>query len=84
MASYEIRFKRSVAKDLRGIPKKDVKRILNTIDGLAKDPFGPGCKKLSGQDYYRVRQGNFRIIYEVLKDVLIIHIVRVAHRSSAY
>ncbi|MBT3834494.1 MAG: type II toxin-antitoxin system RelE/ParE family toxin [Gammaproteobacteria bacterium] len=84
MASYEIRFKRSVAKDLRGIPKKDVKRILKTIDALAMDPFGPGCKKLAGQDYYRVMQGNFRAIYEVLNDVLIIHIVRVAHRSRAY
>jgi mRNA interferase RelE/StbE len=48
------------------------------------DPFGPGCKKLAGQDYYRVMQGNFRAIYEVLNDVLIIHIVRVAHRSRAY
>jgi mRNA interferase RelE/StbE len=84
MASYEIRFKRSVAKDLRVIPRKDVKPILNTIDGLAMDPFGPGCKKLAGQDYYRVRQGNFRVIYEVLNDVLIIHIVRVAHRSRAH
>ena len=84
MASYEIRFKRSVAKDLRDIPKKDVKRILNTIDALAKDPFCPGCKKLAGKDYYRVRQGNFRVIYEVLNDALIIHIVRVAHRSRAY
>lgn len=84
MASYEIRFKRSVAKDLRSIPKQDVKRILKTIDALATDPFAQGCKKLSGQNYYRVRQGSFRVIYEVLNDVLIIHIVRMAHRSSAY
>ena len=84
MASYEVRFKRSVAKDLRSIPARDVKRILKTIDALAMDPFGPGSKKLTGQNYYRVRQGNFRIIYEALNDVLIIHIVRVAHRSNAY
>ena len=84
MASYEIRFKRSVAKDLRSIPTQDVKRILKTIDALAMDPFGQGCKKLTGLNYDRVRQGNFRVIYEVLNDVLIIHIVRVAHRSRAY
>jgi mRNA interferase RelE/StbE len=81
MASYEVRFKRSVAKDLRSIPTQDVKRILKTIDALAIDPFGSGCKKLTGKNYYRVRQGSYRIIYEVLNNKLVIQIVRVAHRS---
>jgi mRNA interferase RelE/StbE len=84
MASYEVRFKRSVAKGLRSIPTQDVKRILKKIDALAMDPFGSDCKKLTGQNYYRVRQGSYRIIYEVLNNKLVIHIVRVAHRSIVY
>jgi mRNA interferase RelE/StbE len=65
MANYEIQFKKSVAKDLRGIPNKDIKKILNRIESLAVNPKGVGCIKLSGQERYRIRQGVYRIIYEI-------------------
>ncbi len=84
MAKYKITFKKSVAKDLRNIPKADVKRILNRFDSLAENPRGEGCIKLSGQECYRVRQGLYRIIYEVRDEELIVHVVKVAHRSSVY
>ena len=83
MARYELFFKKSVTKDLRVIPRRDVKRILKSLETLANEPRGPGCKKLSGQNYYRIRLGNYRIIYEILDDRLVVHVVKVAHRSQA-
>lgn len=84
MARYEIVFKRSVYKDLKPIPKADVKRILERIDSLADDPRGPGCEKLSGQDRYRARQGVYRIVYEIEDERLIVIVVKVGHRGQVY
>ena len=84
MASYRIQFKNSVAKDLRNFPKKDVKKILRRIDRLAENPRPPGVKKLSGGDYYRVRQGIYRIVYEIVDELLVVTVIKVAHRSAVY
>lgn len=84
MTSYNIQFKRSVAKDLRKLPKKDIKRILARIDSLAENPRAKGCEKLSGQELYRVRQGLYRILYLIQDDQLIIQVIKVGHRSSIY
>lgn len=84
MASYSLAFKKSVAKDLRGIPNKDVMRILKRIDSPAIDPKADGYVKLSGQGMYRVRQGVYRIIYEIQETQLIVLVVKVAHRSNVY
>lgn len=85
MARYELRFKASVAKDLRGLPKADVQRILQRIESLRDDPRGPGCEKLAGtSEPYRVRQGRYRIVYGIDDTVLIVEVVRVAHRSGVY
>ena len=84
MARYELVFKKSVARDLRDIPKKNVARILKCFDSIAEDPRGPGSEKLSGQDRYRVRQGMYRIIYEIKDDVLVVTVVKVGHRREVY
>ncbi|MFK5914199.1 MAG: type II toxin-antitoxin system RelE/ParE family toxin [Woeseiaceae bacterium] len=84
MANYNLSFKKSVAKDLRNIPNKDVKRILLCIESLKDDPRAEGCIKLSGQERYRIRQGKYRIIYEIEDSELIIIVVKVAHRSDVY
>ena len=84
MARYRLLFKRSVAKDLRAIPKKDVQRILKRIKALADAPRPNGCEKLTDQERYRIRQGSYRVIYEVKDDVLIIIVVKLVHRSEAY
>jgi len=84
MASYELVFKKSVAKDLREFPKQDVKRILPRIRSLADDPRPVGCEKLSGLERYRIRQGSYRIVYEVADARLIVLIVRVGHRRDVY
>jgi len=84
MAKYSLVFKKSVAKDLRSIPKKDIKRILKCVELLCIDPRAEGCIKLSGQERYRVRQGMYRIIYEIQETELIVMVVKVAHRSVVY
>jgi mRNA interferase RelE/StbE len=84
MAKYRITFKKSVAKDLRVIPSADVKRILTRIDALADNPRGHGCIQLSAQERYRVRQGFYRIVYEIRDEVLIVQVVKVANRSTVY
>ena len=84
MAKYNIRFKSSVAKDLRVIPKQDVARILNRINALGENPRADGCIKLTGNDCYRVRQGLYRIVYEIHDDRLVVLVIKVGHRSSIY
>jgi mRNA interferase RelE/StbE len=84
MASYRIVFKKSVAKDLRPIPKKDVQRILKRIDGLADDPRPAGAEKLSGDEKYRIRQDSYRILYEIEDDIITVTIVKVGHRRDVY
>ncbi len=84
MAKFSLSFKKSVAKDLRNIPNKDVKRILKSIELLCENPRADGCIKLSGQERYRVRQGVYRIVYEIQDTELIILVVKIAHRSVVY
>jgi mRNA interferase RelE/StbE len=84
MASYRVIFRESVAKDLRVIPKNDLRRILKRIEALAKDPRPPGSEKLSGQERYRVRQGVYRILYEIRDEALIVTVVAVGHRREVY
>ena len=84
MANYKLVFKKSVAKDLRPIPNKDVARILRRIEGLREDPRPGGSEKLSGQERYRIRQGVYRIIYEVEDELLVVTVVKVGHRKHVY
>ena len=84
MAKYKITFKKSVVKDFRPIPNSDITRILNRIDKLKDNPRAEGCIKLTGHEKYRVRQGIYRIIYEIRSNTLVINIVKIAHRSNAY
>jgi mRNA interferase RelE/StbE len=84
MERYKLVFKKSVAKDFRDIPKKDVAGILKRIRTLAIEPRARGCEKLSGQERYRVRQGCYRIIYEIRDDVLAVVVVKIGHRKRVY
>ncbi|HWQ68516.1 MAG TPA: type II toxin-antitoxin system RelE/ParE family toxin [Patescibacteria group bacterium] len=84
MGKFSLVFKKSVAKDLREIPKKDVSRLLKCFGALAEDPRGKGCEKLSGQERYRLRQGLYRIVYEIRDDVLLVIVVKVGHRRDVY
>lgn len=85
MASYRIEVKRSAAKEIEKIKnKRDRRRIIDRIAALAHDPRPPGCTKLTGQDSYRIRQGAYRIVYEIEDDRLVITVVKVGHRRDVY
>jgi mRNA interferase RelE/StbE len=84
MARYELRFKPSVAKDLRKLPKLEVERIMKCIESLSADPRAPGCEKLCGADLYRVRQGVYRVIYAIDDGTVTVEVVRVGHRGDVY
>ena len=84
MAAYKIFFKKSVEKDFNAIPKKDLKKILDRIEGLAGDPRPAGCEKLTGQQKYRLRQGRYRILYSIQDDELTVWVVKVGHRKDIY
>lgn len=84
MARFRLVVKKSVAKDLRSIPNKDVTRILQSMEALQDNPRPVGSQKLSGQERYRIRQGVYRIIYEVVDDCLVVIVVKVGHRKQVY
>ena len=82
---YTIVFSRSAEKQLEAVPKDDLKKIAKRIDKLQQDPFPLGHEKLSGkEDLYRIRQGNFRVIYSVEGKKLIILILKIGHRREIY
>jgi mRNA interferase RelE/StbE len=84
MANYKVTFKNSVLKDLKLVPKSDIQEILKKIDSIAENPYMIGAIKLSGNDFYRVRQGMYRIVYEIRDNELIVNVIRIGHRSSVY
>ena len=84
MAVYSIFFKDSVRKDLSSIPKNDLQRIMERIGSLASNPRPLGCEKLSGQEKYRLRQGNYCIIYSIQDTQLTVWVVKVGHRREVY
>jgi mRNA interferase RelE/StbE len=85
VANYSIRLTTSAEKTLKSIPKKDVQKIVATLQGLAANPRPTGCRKLAGEEAtYRVRQGNYRIIYEIEDKVLLILVLKTGHRKDVY
>ena len=84
MASYRLLIKPSAVKELEALPRKDRERIVSRSHRLSQDPRPIGCEKLSGQDKYRVRQGNYRILYLVDDAAETVVIVKVAHRRDVY
>ena len=82
--SYRLVTKKSAERELRGIPKQDLHRIVKRIEGLAHEPRPPGCEKLSGQERYRIRQGDYRIVYAVDEAQRTVEVVRIGHRREVY
>ena len=84
MANYKIEIKKSAAKEISKLPKESIKRIINKIQTLSDDPRPNGCKKLSGDEKYRIRIGVYRVLYSIMDEKLIIYIVKVGHRKKIY
>ena len=84
MANYKLLIKPSAGKEIEALPKQDRRRIVAKITALSQDPRPPGCEKLSGHDRYRLRQGNYRILYEIQDSDLVVVVVKVGHRRDVY
>lgn len=83
--SYSITWKNSAKKELRKIPKKELLSILNEVEKLTSNPFPSTHKKIQGtNDTYRLKVGNYRVVYYLENDELIIEIIRVRHRKDVY
>ena len=84
MAVYKVYFRESVEKDFAGIPRTDLRKIMQRIAALSEDPRPPGCEKLTGQDRYRIRQGNYRIVYSIQDQECTVWVVKMGHRKNIY
>ena len=84
MANYKIEIKKSAAKEISKLPKVALRRIVDKIQTLSSDPRPSGCKKLSGDEKYRIRVGVYRILYSVDDEIVVIFIVKVGHRKDIY
>jgi mRNA interferase RelE/StbE len=85
MASYNLIWKRSAEKELRNLPREVTLKLLKLAESLTVNPFPSGARKLTGaQNAFRVRSGDYRLIYEIRGDELIVQVIRVGHRRDVY
>jgi len=84
MGRYKVEVKRSAVKEIEALPDKGIRAVLDRIFSLADNPRPYDCQKLSGREQYRIRHGNYRILYNIEDDVLIVYIVKVGHRKDVY
>jgi mRNA interferase RelE/StbE len=83
-ARYALEIKRSAQKSIRSLSKRDAERVRDTINALAEDPTPRGASSVAGTPFLRVRVGNYRIVYEVRREELLILVIRVGHRREVY
>ena len=84
MADYTVILTKTAQKQLDKLPDKVTDALLDAFDALAKVPRPDGCKKLKGRLGYRIRKGDYRILYEVQDSVLIVQIIGLGHRRDIY
>jgi mRNA interferase RelE/StbE len=84
MGKYRVVFRKSAARDLRPIPNRDLRRILAAIESLSEEPRPSGIERLSGQERYRLRRGNYRVIDEIDDKEIVVVVVKVGHRKGVY
>ena len=85
MASFSLQWRSSTKKDLRRLPSQEVSRVVAEVAKLAEEPLPHGSEKLSGSDHtYRIRVGDYRVVYELLREIGIVEVQRVRHRKDVY
>jgi len=82
--SYSVRLRGSPERELNQLPKKEIARILERLQQLGQQPRPPGCEKLSAVEGYRVRQGDYRILYTIDDKSRVVEIVKIGHRREVY
>ncbi len=84
MASYRLLIKPSAVKELESLPQKERRRVVRRVQALAEDPRPPGAEKLKGIEFYRVRQGDDRVLYEVADASQTVTVIKVGNRRDVY
>lgn len=85
MVSYKIEWKHSAKKELRKLEKAVTLRIINAVEDLASEPRSKGSRKLQGSEHlYRVRVGDYRVVYAIKNKVLLIEVIRIGHSEDIY
>jgi len=84
VGSYRLEVKRTAAKEIADLPKADCRRVVAKIQLLARDPRPHGCEKLSGAEKYRVRQGDYRLLYEIDDSAKAVTVVKIGHHREIY
>jgi mRNA interferase RelE/StbE len=85
MVFYRIEWKQSAVEELKGLNKSVIPKIIKAVENLSVNPYPTGCRKLRAAEYtYRLRIGQYRIIYSIYSEILVIEIVRIGHRKSIY
>jgi len=85
MAAYKIEWKRSAKKEIEKLPRQIVARIVRAITKLENNPHPDGAHKLAGSEQtYRIRVGDYRVLYSLYGDQLMVEIIRVKHRKDVY
>ena len=83
--AYQIKIKRSATKEIAGLAKRDQRRVVAAIEALASDPRPAGVRKLTdSDDSYRLRVGDYRVVYKIADNVLVVFVIRVGHRKEVY
>jgi mRNA interferase RelE/StbE len=84
VASYSVLIKASAAKELEDLPQKEIRRISRKVQRLGNEPRPPGCEKLTGGNRYRIRQGDYRVVYSVDDARAEVIVFEVGHRRDVY
>ena len=85
MDTYQIEWKRSAMKELEKLPRPMISRIVSAVDNLSSNPYPEGVRKLAGSEYsYRIRVGDYRVLYNIIRNRLVVEIIRVGHRKDIY
>ena len=83
--TWEIRFSPRAKRELAQLPKRDMNRVDNRIQALQEEPHPANCQKLSGfENLYRIRAGDYRIIYQIIDDEIVVVVIRIGHRKDVY
>jgi len=82
--SYDLFVKKSAERELRALPKHDLRRVTKRLQALSHNPRPQGCEKLSGHDQYRIRQGDYRIVYAIDDGAHVVTLVKIGHRREVY
>jgi mRNA interferase RelE/StbE len=84
VASYRLLIKPSAAKEIEALPLSERRRVASRVRRLSEEPRPPGNEKPTGHELYRVRQGDYRILYEVLDHDRTVTVIKIGHRRDVY